>query len=265
VADGSMPIQALKQFSEPYGSHFNALRWRCKTTSRGRRTLTLSHSPFLAALTKSDIVWTALACFWTGPGRVVNADSVRHVRTKPTHLGCTPRLASLGPARLLQCSRCVRRGRRDKSGGHGRRYGTVCDVQQACLTRRGMLQPPCTLRHHSARSHGMLDLRRQEARLRGCGGRPAHFPVPMKAVRAWLVPLTHCAAHSTRCAAAAPPYRAPPNMPRTAGDRQHSAPCNSHGEARAGGAWCICATHRHSHSSHGVREVWVRTQACNRA
>jgi hypothetical protein len=51
-----------------------------------------------------------------------------------------------GLSRLLQCSRCVRRRRRDKSGGHGRRYGTVCNVlPQACRTRRGMLQPPCTL------------------------------------------------------------------------------------------------------------------------
>ena len=128
------------------------------------------------------------------------------------------------------------------------RYGV--DVPQACRTRRGMLQPPGTLYHSPLSSrprHAGCEGPRRG--LRGCGGRPAHFPVPIRAVRALLVQPTHRATPSTRCEAAAPPCRAPSNMPQTAGDRQHSAPCNAHRRGTCGRCMCVCATHRQSHSS----------------
>ncbi len=55
-------------------------------------------------------------------------------------------------SRLLQCSHCVRRRRRDKSGARDRRYGMVCDVPQACSMRRGMLRPPCPLSPSTTRA-----------------------------------------------------------------------------------------------------------------
>ena len=133
--------------SEPYGSHY--IRWRCQTTSRRRRTIIFSHSFFWTASRNSDML---------SVGRVPSA--CRFVSSTPDHLrrdhlpsasvrgppqptrlwsSCAPRPTSRGPAQQLQCSRRVRRGRRDQSGGHGRRHGTVCDVPQACRTRRTML------------------------------------------------------------------------------------------------------------------------------
>ena len=59
-----------------------------------------------------------------------------------------------GLSRLLQCSRCVWRRRRDKSGAHDDRYGTVCDVQQACsyATWHAVATMPSCAIHHSSRA-----------------------------------------------------------------------------------------------------------------
>jgi hypothetical protein len=96
--------------------------------------------------------------------------------------------------------------------------------------------PPCAT-CHSARARDMPDATRQDGRLRGCGGRPAHFPAPMRAVRARLVQATHRAAHSTRCGAAASAYRAPSGMQRATGNTVHRA-------IRAGRGTCRrCVVH----------------------
>ena len=185
---GRYRFRICSMLSEPYGSHY--IRWRYQTTSRRRRTIIFSHSFFSTASSNFDMLSESpderafVVLFVPRPTTFrrdhLPSASVRGPR-QPTHLSspCTPRPTSPGPAQLLQCSRRVRRGRRDQSGRHGRRHGTVCDVPQACRTRRGMLQPPSTLRHLQfsprPRHAGCDAPRRAAPRMRGAGLRIARI------------------------------------------------------------------------------------------
>ena len=257
--------------SEPYGSHY--IRWRYQTTSRRRRTIIFSHSSFWTASNSSDML---------SVGRVPSA--CRFVSSTPDHLrrdhlpsasvrgppqptrlwsSCAPRPTSRGPAQQLQCSRRVRRGRRDQSGGHGRRHGTVCDVPQVFWTR--MLQPPCTLHDPPFRSRprhaGCEDP--SDARLRGCGGPACALPGSDEGgscmARAADAP---CGAQQTM-------WRISPglscNVQHARCDWQHSAPCHSRTARNVQAVRVRLCTHRHSHSSPGLRAVCARAQACVRA
>ena len=259
--------------SEPYGSHY--IRWRYQTTSRRRRTIIFSHSFFSTASSNFDMLSESpderafVVLFVPRPTTFrrdhLPSASVRGPR-QPTHLSspCTPRPTSPGPAQLLQCSRRVRRGRRDQSGRHGRRHGTVCDVPQACRTRRGMLQPPSTLRHLQfsprPRHAGCEDP--SDARLRGCGGPACALPGSDEGgscmARAADAP---CGAQQTM-------WRISPGLSCTVQhatcDWQHSAPCHSRTARHVQAVRVRLCTHRHSHSSPGLRAVGARAQACVR-
>jgi hypothetical protein len=113
-------------------------------------------------------------------------------------------------AATVRCATCHRHAGRDV----------------ACCSRH----PPSTARH-AARARETLDGCEAPRRVvRRCVRRQAKLPVPMRAVRAWLVQQTHRAPPSTQCCASAPPHRAPPSMPRTACDGHRSAPGNSRRE-----------------------------------
>ncbi len=102
-------------------------------------------------------------------------------RANPGRPSGTPHLASRGPARLLQCSCCVQRGRpgRDKSGGHWPplRYGMRRATSMPDATYHALPCTPCTIRHSAhardmpARARDMPDARR-----RGCDGPACAVP-----------------------------------------------------------------------------------------
>jgi hypothetical protein len=123
-------------------------------------------------------------------------------------------------------------------------------------------QPPCVI-CHSARARDIPDARIKKTRLRGCGGRPAHFPVPLTAVRAWLVQPTHRAAHSARCGVLATPYRAPSNMQRATGNTVHRATHAARGTGRERGA---SVPHTVTTKAHWDQELCAcgRRHACAR-
>ena len=258
--------------SEPYGSHY--IRLRYQTASRRRRTIIFSHSFFWTASNSSDMLSVGRvpsACRFVSstPDHLrrdhLPSASVRGPR-QPTRLwsSCAPRPTSRGPAQQLQCSRRVRRGRRDQSGGHGRQHGTVCDVPQACRRRRGMLQPPSTLRHlpfsPRPRHAGCDAPRRAAPRMRGpaCAF-PGSDEGGSSAARAADAP---CGAQHTM-------RRSSPalscNVQHATCDRQHSAPCNSRRARHVQAVRVRLCTRRHSRSSAGLRAVCARAKACVRA
>ena len=125
---------------------------------------------------------------------------------------------------------------REGMAGGTVRYATCHKYSgRACCSHHA----PCMIRH-SARARDMPDARIQATRgSADAGGRPAHCPVPMRAVLAWLVQPTHRAAHSRRCGASAPAYRAPSNMQRATGNTVHRATRARRGTCRR--CVCVCA------------------------
>ena len=161
--------------SEPYGSHY--IRWRYQTTSRRRRTIIFSHSFFWTASNNFDMLSVGRvpsACRFVSstPDHLrrdhLPSASVRGPR-QPTHLSspCAPRPTSRGPAQLLQCSRRVRRGRRDQSGGHGRQNGMrrATSMPDATWHAAATIHPapsaiqptPATCRMRRAKTRGSAD------------------------------------------------------------------------------------------------------------
>jgi len=126
------------------------------------------------------------------------------------------------------------------------------DVPLECRTRRGELQPPCTLHdppfNPRSRHAGCDDPRNATPRMWGtacafpgsdeggsCAARAADAPCGAQRTTRRSSPALSCTVRHATC------------------DRQHSAPCNSRTARHVqAGAWCVCATHRHSQSSLGL-------------
>jgi hypothetical protein len=237
--------------------------------------MSLSHSCFSAASNSSDIaivrnehtlrIHVPSACRFVCLNRdPLPSANVEVHRSRPT-FGRLARLVRPLAARRSCCSAAAVYGVAGVTSLAGMAAATVryATGHKQSRTRRGMLQPPSTLRHlpfsPRPRHAGCDAPRRAAPRMRrpacafpgsdeggSCAARAADAPCGAQHTMRRISHNVSCTAQHATC------------------DRQHSAPCCSRRARHVQAARVRLCTHRHSHGSPGLPAVCARVQACMR-